>query len=398
MIAGSPEVVEAAATDLRRAGEGLVEAGASVARHWSHLASGWSGNASDAAYAVITRLGARTVIGGEDLGDAVPALLDYAAELREAQSLYAHGQAQEQAGQTALGAASLAVGAAAAQGVPDADAERAVGQARDQLAAANHTMTAALERVERANAAAAARIDAVTAALEGWTGTLPAAPPPPPPPVEDDGWSFSDVGHGLLDLGGLIPLAGEPVDGVNALWYLGEGDELNAGLSAGGMVPIGGWFSTGAKVGIKASDEVAAAGTRAAAEAGARSADSARAAHEAAAAARTADEAAALRRAAAGTAGDVARRRVTLRSGVKREIQDNAPKTADGDFIDPNTGQVIPKEGPFHYGHKPGYKWSDTQERARTEGWTRKELIEFENDPSHFQIEDPSSNMSHLYE
>lgn len=95
---------------------------------------------------------------------------------------------------------------------------------------------------------------------------------------------------------------------------------------------------------------------------------------------------------------DVAARRVTLRQGTKAQIRDAAPKTADGDFIDPNTGQVIPKEGPFHYGHKPGFEWFRTQQTAREECWSRRDVIEFENDPTHYQIEDPASNMSHRYE
>jgi hypothetical protein len=44
---------------------------------------------------------------------------------------------------------------------------------------------------------------------------------------------------------------------------------------------------------------------------------------------------------------DVAARRVTLRTGTKGEIREAAPKTASGDFIDPNTGQIISKAGPF---------------------------------------------------
>ena len=59
---------------------------------------------------------------------------------------------------------------------------------------------------------------------------------------------------------------------------------------------------------------------------------------------------------------------------------------------------VHPQEGPFDYGHKPGFEWRTTQERARAEGWTREELIAYENDPSHYQIEDPSSNRSPPYE
>ena len=89
---------------------------------------------------------------------------------------------------------------------------------------------------------------------------------------------------------------------------------------------------------------------------------------------------------------------MSLRIATKQAIQDAAPRTADGDFIDPNTGQVIPQEGPFDYGHTPGNEWWRTQQMARDQGWTRQQVIEYENDPSHYQIEDPSSNRSHFYE
>jgi len=82
----------------------------------------------------------------------------------------------------------------------------------------------------------------------------------------------------------------------------------------------------------------------------------------------------------------------------KQKIQDAALKTADGDFIDPNTGTIIPRGAPFHYGHKSGFEWSRTRDLARKEGWSREKLIEYENDPTHYQIEDPISNMSHKYE
>ena len=95
---------------------------------------------------------------------------------------------------------------------------------------------------------------------------------------------------------------------------------------------------------------------------------------------------------------DPAASRVYLRTSTRQAIQDAAPKTADGDFIDPNTGQVIPQEGPFDYGHQPGYEWWRMQQMARDQGWTRQQVIEYENDPSHYQIEDPSSNRSHQYE
>ena len=49
------------------------------------------------------------------------------------------------------------------------------------------------------------------------------------------------MGHGLLDVLGLIPGAGEFADGANALWCLLEGDIICASLSAGAMVPFAGW-------------------------------------------------------------------------------------------------------------------------------------------------------------
>jgi uncharacterized protein (DUF885 family) len=90
--------------------------------------------------------------------------------------------------------------------------------------------------------------------------------------------------------------------------------------------------------------------------------------------------------------------RVKLRASTKKAIQAAAQKTPNGDFIDPNTDVIIPKTGPFHYGHKPGYEWWRTRDTARREGWSRKKLIEYENEPSHYQIEDPASNSSHKYE
>jgi hypothetical protein len=100
----------------------------------------------------------------------------------------------------------------------------------------------------------------------------------------------------------------------------------------------------------------------------------------------------------AGAVNDPAASRPYLRASTKRAIIEAAPKTPEEDFIDPNTGQVIPKTGPFQFGHAPDFEWWRTQQLARVEGWTREQLIEYENDPSHYQIEDPSSNMSRRYE
>lgn len=60
------------------------------------------------------------------------------------------------------------------------------------------------------------------------------------------------LGHGALDILGLIPGIGEFADGANAAWYGAEGDYANAALSAAAMVPFAGWAATGAKLGMKA--------------------------------------------------------------------------------------------------------------------------------------------------
>lgn len=64
---------------------------------------------------------------------------------------------------------------------------------------------------------------------------------------ENRGPWWSRLGHGLLDIAGMVPLFGEVADGINGLWYLAEGNKLDAGLSFAGMIPVAGWFSVGGK-------------------------------------------------------------------------------------------------------------------------------------------------------
>lgn len=97
-------------------------------------------------------------------------------------------------------------------------------------------------------------------------------------------------------------------------------------------------------------------------------------------------------------ANDATKRRVYLRKETRRRIQENAPKTPDGDFIDPNTGKIIPKDGPFDYGHKPGQEWHRRKKMHQERGSTRKEVREAENNPDLYQIEDPASNRSRKFE
>jgi len=69
-----------------------------------------------------------------------------------------------------------------------------------------------------------------------------------PPPMDlspefDFYWAVWDAirsqGHLILDVGGLIPVLGEPIDFINGVWYLYEGNELEAGISFGSvLIPL----------------------------------------------------------------------------------------------------------------------------------------------------------------
>ncbi|MGH3566615.1 MAG: DUF6531 domain-containing protein [Pseudonocardia sp.] len=65
---------------------------------------------------------------------------------------------------------------------------------------------------------------------------------------------LSEIGHGALDVIGLIPGLGEVADLANAAWYTAEGDYTMAALSAAAAIPFAGWAATGAKAGLKGAD------------------------------------------------------------------------------------------------------------------------------------------------
>ncbi|GLY53153.1 polymorphic toxin-type HINT domain-containing protein [Lentzea sp. NBRC 102530] len=59
---------------------------------------------------------------------------------------------------------------------------------------------------------------------------------------------WAEAGHALLDVVGMIPVIGEVADGINALWYLAEGDYVNAALAAAALVPFAGAAVTATKL------------------------------------------------------------------------------------------------------------------------------------------------------
>ena len=65
----------------------------------------------------------------------------------------------------------------------------------------------------------------------------------------------TETGYGLIDgiqdglsVLGLVPFAGDVVDGINALIYLARGQHAEAAMSAAAMVPFGGIVSTGLRL------------------------------------------------------------------------------------------------------------------------------------------------------
>ena len=89
-------------------------------------------------------------------------------------------------------------------------------------------------------------------------------------------------------------------------------------------------------------------------------------------------------------------RRPYLRRDTVRKIVDDAKKDADGRFIDPNTRQpIIPKPD---IGHKPGHEFWRERDQAERERLTQQQFNDRMNDPTKYQLEDPSQNRSHRYE
>lgn len=81
-------------------------------------------------------------------------------------------------------------------------------------------------------------------------------------PAVPDTTPANAVGHVVLDLGGLVPVAGEVADGINAAWYFLEGDTVNGTVSLAAMVPVVGWWATAARLGIKGAANTERAFTR----------------------------------------------------------------------------------------------------------------------------------------
>ncbi|MGN9892070.1 golvesin C-terminal-like domain-containing protein [Micromonospora sp. L31] len=86
------------------------------------------------------------------------------------------------------------------------------------------------------------------------------------------GMSWSDVGHAALDVAGMVPVIGEVADVANGIWYLAEGNYVDAAMSMASAIPLAGNAVAAAKLaktGKKIADGIDTTNdTRKAAEAG----------------------------------------------------------------------------------------------------------------------------------
>jgi hypothetical protein len=211
-------------------------------------------------------------------------------------------------------------------------------------------------------------------------------------------------GHPILFALSLAPIPfGLAAAGANGAWYVIDGDYLSAGLSILAVIPTLA-FAKVAKEGEAAvaeeaaAEDVASRGAAAAAERASEFGKDAKGVDEIATAANAARAGAEAEDNTAIVTAETVTRRPPLSNATKDKVLAQARTDAQGDFIDPNTGQTIPREGPYHFGHKPGFEWRCTKQKAIAAGWTMKKLYDYFDDPNHLQIEDPASNLSHRYE
>ena len=85
-----------------------------------------------------------------------------------------------------------------------------------------------------------------------------------------------------------------------------------------------------------------------------------------------------------------------IRKEVREQVEAQAEKNEQGQFLDANTKEPI--EGKYDLGHEQGHEyWHEAQE-AEKEGITQQEFNDRMNNPDYYQIEDPHENRSHAHE
>ena len=86
-----------------------------------------------------------------------------------------------------------------------------------------------------------------------------------------------------------------------------------------------------------------------------------------------------------------------LRKGTKEAIENSALKDADGNPLDPNTFRPI-EQGNGQFGHKYGHEWTKFSRDPANQGLTRQQVLDAQNNPRIYELENAQSNQGHAYE
>ena len=84
--------------------------------------------------------------------------------------------------------------------------------------------------------------------------------------------------------------------------------------------------------------------------------------------------------------------------------QGSAAKDENGVVGDPNTHEIIewtpgtPRNGVWDMGHIPGEKYADVHAKYMRGEISKKEFLDWYNDPINYRPELPSNNRSHRFE
>jgi hypothetical protein len=252
----------------------------------------WRGQAADSFTRLLAETGPDVSRLATSYGAASQALATYATELAAAQDTARAAQAEASTAtadrdratadrDTARSEADRHAAAAsdaqqrsdpaAAQDAEQrrADAVERENAARAAIEKAAQDLQAARQKADQASGqrdAAAARCvreldDASGAGIQNRNlAQTPAATAGPPPAAPANSNLLADIGHGILDVVGLVPFVGEAADGINAAWYSVEGDYANAALSGAATIPFLGSAATDAELAAKGSDAARALG------------------------------------------------------------------------------------------------------------------------------------------
>lgn len=248
------------AASLIAAGGAYTTAGADFHATWQGMAAYYRAPEADYLFASTGPIRDTTRSVGEDVGTVGSALLAYAEEVREIQTrldglrtaaaefeMFVAGRPDWSAIPANVDRSNALLAKVSAAVLDFEDAQRRCANAIAALSGRSASRISDGDGVAEAGefGSTAGELDMRAGTGQGvpWGRTVELDDDA----VDDGNW-LAELGHTALDGIGLIPGLGELADGTNAAWYAAEGDQVNAGLSAAGMVPFVGWAATSGKL------------------------------------------------------------------------------------------------------------------------------------------------------